>query len=269
MPERNVLVTGASSGIGHACAEHLHAAGWRVHAASRREIAPAGCAPVALDVDDDASVAAGIERVLAAAGRIDALVHCAGYGLAGAIEDTTLAEARAQLDTNFFGAVRVTRALLPALRRQGGGRLVYVSSLAAGVPLPYQAYYSASKAALSNWAEALRLELHPFGIGVTAIEPGNVRTGFTASRRWVAARGGSSPYAATSEASIAWMEKDEANGAEPMLVVRAVADALSAGWPPIRRVVAKPGERLSAAIARRLPQRLYEAVALRVFRVRL
>src|SRR5688572_13352137 len=188
---RRVLVTGASSGIGWQVAAHLVASGWRVFAASRRALAPPGCTGLTMDVDDDTSVT----RALADVGPLDAVVLCAGWGLAGAIEDTPAAEARAQLETNFFGAHRVVRAVLPAMRERRCGHVVIVSSLAATVPLPYQAFYSASKAALSSYAEALRLELAPSGVRVCCIEPGNFRTGFTGSRRRAAGWTAGSPYA--------------------------------------------------------------------------
>ena len=136
---RVALVTGASSGIGALAADRLRARGWRVFAASRRGSAPAGCDGVVMDVDRDDSVVEGIARIIAVAGRIDAVVACAGWGIAGAIEDTSPAEAKAQLETNFFGAHRVVHSAPPQLRRQGSGRIVLVSSLAASIPLPYQA----------------------------------------------------------------------------------------------------------------------------------
>lgn len=264
MKALTVLVTGASSGIGWQCAERLAAAGHRVLAASRRGTAPPGCARLVMDVDDDASV----QQALLRSGEIDAAVLCAGWGLAGAIEDTAPAEAKAQFETNFFGAHRVIHALLPGLRARGG-RLVLVSSLAAQVPLPYQALYSASKAALSSYAEALRLELAPFGVRVACIEPGNFRTGFTGSRRRAAGWTPASVHARGGEASVQWMEQDERRAPPPEAVVRRIVAVLADPDPALRHVVvAQPFERLGAALRRLLPQRLYQALALRVFRVR-
>lgn len=265
MSGRTVLVTGASSGIGWQCAQHLAATGWRVQAASRRATAPPGCAALAMDVDDDASVSRGV----AAAGPLDAVVLCAGWGLAGAIEDTPAGEARAQFETNLFGAHRVVRAVLPAMRTRGRGHVVLVSSLAATVPLPYQALYSASKAALSSYAEALRLELAPTGVRVCCIEPGNFRTGFTGSRRRAAGWTAASPYAAGAEASLQWMERDELRAPPPDAVVRRIAAVLRQADPALRHVVvAHPFERVGAWLRALLPARLYQALALKVFRVR-
>lgn len=265
MSARTVLVTGASSGIGALCAERLAASGHRVLAASRRGIAPPGCEPLVMDVDHDASVG----NALAACGAVDAAVLCAGWGIAGAIEDTPADEARAQFETNFFGAHRVVRALLPGMRQRGAGRLVLVSSLAARVPLPYQAMYSASKAALSSYAEALRLELVPFGIRVTSIEPGNFRTGFTGSRRRAAGWTAGSAHAASCEASVRWMEQDELRAPPPEAVVGRIVETLEHPDPPLRQVVvAQAFERAGAALRAVLPHRLYEAIALKVFRIR-
>lgn len=260
-----ILVTGASSGIGALCAERLAAAGHAVLAASRRGLAPPGCEALVMDVDDDASVTRGV----AAAGALDAVVLCAGWGLAGAIEDTPAAEARAQLETNFFGAHRVVHAVLPGLRARGAGRIVVVSSLAAAVPLPYQALYSASKAALSSYAEALRLELAPCGVRVCCIEPGNFRTGFTGSRRRASGWTASSAHHASASASLEWMERDELRAPPPDAVVRRVLAVLEHPDPPLRHVVvAHALERVGAALRALLPQRLYEKLALKVFRVR-
>lgn len=261
---RTVLVTGASSGIGAACAERLAAGGWRVLAASRRGAAPAGCVAVVLDVDDDRSV----EHAARAAGPIDAVVLCAGWGLAGAIEDTSAAEAKAQFETNFFGAHRIVRAVLPGMRARGSGRIVLVSSLAAAVPLPYQAFYSASKAALSSYAEALRFELAPCGIHVSCVEPGNFRTAFTGSRRRAAGWTDASRHAAGAAASLAWMEHDEQRAPPPDAVVRRIVVLLDQPRPALRNVVvAHRFERVGAWLRALLPQRLYQAIAVKVFRV--
>lgn len=259
-----VLVTGASSGIGFLCAARLAAGGRRVLAASRRGLAPPGCEAVLMDVDDDASV----ERAVEAAGPVHAVVLCAGWGIAGAIADTSAAEAKAQFETNFFGAHRVVRAVLPAMRARGAGHVVLVSSLAAAVPLPYQALYSASKAALSNYAEALRLELAPSGIRVSCIEPGNFRTGFTGARRRAAGWTAASAHAAGAEASLRWMEQDELRAPPPDAVVERIVAVLDDPRPALRHVVvAHAFERVGAWLRMLLPQWLYEKIAVKVFRV--
>ena len=185
--ERVALVTGASAGIGWATAARLAADGWAVVGASRRGTAPEGCEGLVMDVDEDASVKVAVGKVLKEWGRVDALVTCAGWGVAGALELTPVDAAKAQLETNFWGTVRVVQAVLPAMRAAGGGRLVLLSSIGGLIGLPFQAFYSASKFALEGLGEAIAYEVAPFGIKVTVLEPGNVRTEFTDRRRVVGA----------------------------------------------------------------------------------
>jgi NAD(P)-dependent dehydrogenase (short-subunit alcohol dehydrogenase family) len=153
---RSVLVTGASAGIGQACADRLHAAGWTVTGASRRGTSSGGWTGLVMDVDEPESVRSGVAAVLAGSGRIDAIVTAAGWGLAGAVECSAIDEARAQLETNFWGTVRVVQEVLPAMRAAGGGRVVLMSSIGGVIGIPFQAYYSASKFALEGYGEAWR-----------------------------------------------------------------------------------------------------------------
>ncbi|MGH9081589.1 MAG: SDR family oxidoreductase, partial [Acidimicrobiales bacterium] len=200
-----LLVTGASAGIGRACADRMHQRGWTVIGASRRGTSSGGWHPLAMDVDDDGSVASAMSSVIADRRHLDALVACAGWGLAGSVEDTPMADARAQLETNFWGAVRVVQHALPLMRRHLGGRIVLMSSIGGVVGLPFQAFYSASKFALEGYAEALAYEVAPFGIEVTLVEPGNVATEFTDSRRHVPAPAGDPTYAAAVAKAIGTM----------------------------------------------------------------
>ena len=179
---RVAIVTGASAGIGKACAEQLAAAGWTVTGASRRGTAGSGWTGLVMDVDDDQAVLAGVGSVIEREGRIDALVAAAGWGIAGAAESTTIAEAKAQLETNFWGCVRAVQAVLPQMRAQRGGRIVLISSIGGVIGVPFQAYYSASKFALEGFAEAVAYEVAPFGVHITLVQPGNIATDFTASR---------------------------------------------------------------------------------------
>jgi len=184
MNSRVVLVTGASSGIGRACAAHLASRGYRVFGAQRS--APDSAGPIEMlrmDVNDDASVHAATSYILKTAGRIDALVNNAGYALMGSVEDTSIEEARAQMETNFFGALRVIRAVLPAMRQQGSGYIINISSLAGVLGLPFSGLYSASKFALEGMTESLRLEVRGFGIKTVLIEPGDFSTQLPAKRQ--------------------------------------------------------------------------------------
>jgi NAD(P)-dependent dehydrogenase (short-subunit alcohol dehydrogenase family) len=256
-----VLVTGASAGIGRATADRLARDGWTVIGASRRGTGGDGWSGAVMDVDDDASVVDGVAGTVAAHGRLDAVVACAGWGLAGPVERTPLAEARAQLETNFFGAVRTVGAALPHLRRAPSGRIVLMSSIGGILGIPFQAFYSASKFALEGYGEALAYEVAPFGVHVTLVEPGNVRTEFTAARRTVDPGDDSDPYAAAAAKAITTMERDEEGGVDPDRVAVAVARTLAARRPPRRLSVGKLDERVGVAGKRLLPYRLFEAAA--------
>ncbi len=263
-----VLVTGASSGLGLACAQAFADAGHRVYAASRRPPQDLdGCVPLAMDVDSEASVNAAIARLLAAEPRVDALVHCAGYGIAGAIEDTSDEETRAQFETNFFGATRVIRALLPRLRTQGHGLVLNVGSLVTQLPIPFQAYYSASKAALECYTEALRFEVAPFGVRVACIAPGNFATSFTAQRRRVQNWTADSPYATRSESSVSWMERDEKNGMPPARFAAQVLRIVERDDRRFRHLALAPIEHAGLWLRRLLPFTWYERLFRHLFHV--
>ena len=171
---QTVLVTGASSGIGKATALLLKREGFTVFGTTRRPdaVGPQEFPMLGLDVRSDDSVKALFDKV----GRLDVLIDNAGYALTGAAEETTLAEAKAQFETNFFGAVRVVNAALPAMRAARAGKIIIIGSLAGLTAIPFSAFYSATKYALEGYAEALWHELRPFGIAVTLVEPGFVHT---------------------------------------------------------------------------------------------
>jgi NAD(P)-dependent dehydrogenase (short-subunit alcohol dehydrogenase family) len=264
-----VLITGASSGIGKACAEYLFARGCRVYGTSRHalravvEARTSDLAPllrmIPLDVTSDESVAAVIGIVLACEGRIDVVVNNAGFGIAGAVELTTMDEAREQFETNFFGTMRVCRAVLPVMRQQRSGRILNLSSIAGQIGIPFQAHYSASKFAIEGFTEALRMEVAAFGIQVVLIEPGDFRTGFTAARRMVRGADGNpigSPYGERQAKALAVMEHDETHGATPEVVGRLVYRIITSRSPGVRYTVGPVSEKLALILKRLLPSRL-------------
>jgi NAD(P)-dependent dehydrogenase (short-subunit alcohol dehydrogenase family) len=255
-----ILVTGASSGLGRAMAGHLAAAGHTVFGTSRRPASTAGAVRMlVLDLTDDASVAAAVQAVLTAAGRIDVLINNAGSGLCGAVEDTSLEEARWQMETNFFGPVRMIRAVLPHMRRQGGGRIITVSSLAGLAALPYQPYYSASKFALEGLNEALRLELSGSAIDCTTINPGDFATGFT-SARVLAAASDSPAHGARLRRTLAIYERDERGGADPRLVAALAARLVEARRVGVRNTVGNRLQRFGMVLKRLLPATWFEGI---------
>jgi NAD(P)-dependent dehydrogenase (short-subunit alcohol dehydrogenase family) len=263
IPQKVVLVTGASSGIGRACAEHLATCGYRVFGAQRH--VPAGGAPrgvemVTMDVTDDTSVERTVEEVLTKSGRIDALINNAGNAYMGAVEDTTVDEAKAQLETNFFGVLRVCRAVLPAMRRQAGGYIVNISSLAGVLGLPFSGLYSASKFALEGMSESLRLETRRFGVRVVLIEPGDFRTQLPAMRRTTRAAESHDTYRDAFAKFQTAQAKDEAGAPTPEPVARLVEKILRSPNPRLRYSVGMIGQRIVVPLKRVLPQRLFEWV---------
>jgi len=257
---RVALVTGTSSGFGNAIATALHARGYHVYGTTRTpdSTPPTGVKPLTMNVDDAASVAAAVAALIAEAGRVDVLVNNAGFGIAGAIEDTSDQEAHAQLETNLFGTHRVCRAVLPLMRRQGRGRIVNLSSLAGLVSIPYQAFYCASKHAIEAYSEALRMEMKPFGIHVSMIEPGDFATSFTANRRMTGATTPDSAHYQRCTGAVARMQQDERRYTDISPVVETVLRAIDAPNPKLRYPVATPLQRVLVALKPYVPQRLFE-----------
>jgi len=178
------LITGASSGIGNATAERLAAAGYTVFGTSRRGATTERRAfeMLSLDVTSDESVGAAVNGLLRSEGRIDLLVNNAGFSVAPAgAEESSIEQAQAIFDTNFFGIVRMTRAVLPPMRRQGRGRIINIGSVMGFLPAPYMALYAATKHALAGYSESLDHELRTRGIRVSVIEPAYTKTHFDAS----------------------------------------------------------------------------------------
>lgn len=219
--EKVAIVTGGSGGIGRCTTAELRKAGCRVYELSRREKPAEGVVHLTADVTDESQVKAAVGEVLRREGRIDILVNNAGFGISGAAELTDPKESHAQLELNLFGMDNVTRAVLPAMRAQKSGRIVCMSSIAAVLPIPFQLWYSVSKAAVLAYVLALQNEVRPFGVTVCAVMPGDISTGFTDARRKSSL--GDDVYAGRIERSVAVMEKDERGGMSPERAGRFVA----------------------------------------------
>lgn len=229
------LVTGGSSGIGRCTAAALRDAGCVVYEFSRREHTMDGVQHISVDVTDETAVRNAVEQIAQAEGSVDIVVNCAGFGISGAVEFTELIDARRQFDVNFFGMVNVNRAVIPIMRRGGGGRIVNISSVAAVAHIPFQTYYSASKAAIESYTCALANELKSFGITVTAAQPGDICTGFTDARKKSA--DGDKVYGGRISRSVAGMERDERGGMSPEFAGRYIAKlALKKNVKPIYTV---------------------------------
>lgn len=256
-----VLVTGASAGIGRATSDRLHQAGWTVVGASRRGTTSGGWSAMIMDVDNDESVVEGVASLTDQYGHIDAVVTCAGWGLAGPVEHTSIADAKDQMETNFWGTVRVVREVLPTMRKQGHGRIIAISSLGGIIGIPFQAFYSASKFALEGYAESLAYEIERFGIRVTLVEPGNVSTDFTSSRRDVKSADADKTYREAVAKAVGKMVIDEQRGVSSDAVAMVVQRILNTKNPARRVSVGALDERIGLLGKRLLPYRLFEKAA--------
>lgn len=261
-----VLITGASSGIGKATAEYLKSKGFYVYGTSRKP-APAMeeksilgdensgfLKMLQLDVCSEESVKKAVNYVIEKEGHIDILINNAGFGIAGSVEDTSDEEAYSQLNTNFFGMLRMCRNVLPHMRRQKRGLIINISSVAGLIAIPYQSMYSASKYAIEAVTEAMRTEVKPFGIKVSMVEPGDTHTGFTQKRQFCKASSNSA-YSEQFKKSVNSMEESELNGPGPEVVVKAISKIIYSKNPPIR-ITAGFSYKAVVFLKRLLPARL-------------
>ncbi len=246
MNDKVAIVTGASSGIGEATARKLRSLGYTVYAAARRvdrmaPLAEVGIRPVALDLTDDASMVALVDRVLAEAGRVDVLVNNAGYGSYGAIEEVALAEARRQFEVNVFGLARLSQLVLPQMRRQGSGYLVNVSSIGGKVWEPLGGWYHATKFAVEGLSDSMRMELAPHGIHVVVIEPGAIATEWSGiAGDNLLATSGHGPYAEQARMMAGFFTAEpDGQLSPPSVVADAVAKAVTARRPRTRYAVGR------------------------------
>jgi len=269
--QKNVLVTGAGSGIGQAVADRLAAAGHSVVGTvrdaerARRLTAEAASASkslrfLPLDLSSAPAItalAAGLE----AAGGVDIVVNNAGNGVFGAIEEVDSALVASQFVTNVLGPLELTRLLLPGLRARKG-QVIWIGSLAGRISLPFQAHYSATKSAISSLSDALRMELRPHGVRVTCVEPGDFATGFTAARHVVSAA--SSSYAPQHAACLAAVEKQERAAPSPDWVANLVERLSRMTDPPARMPVGENARTL-CLLLKLLPDRLREFIVRKTY----
>jgi NAD(P)-dependent dehydrogenase (short-subunit alcohol dehydrogenase family) len=248
------LVTGSATGIGYDIAIHLARNGYLTYATMRdlqkakgiKEIAQTDNLPlhvIRLDVTDDGSIGEAIDTVISESGRIDVLVNNAGYGLMGSVEDTTVEELKAQFETNLFGAFRVTRAVLPHMRKQSSGAIINISSVAGRVGLPLYSAYASTKFGLEGMSESMAYELQPFGIKVAIIEPDFIKTNFRREKAALATE--DSPYYRMTQSALEKLE-GKVRGS-PAEVAKAVIHAIENPKPKLRYPVGKEAEELIEA----------------------
>ncbi|MGC9150760.1 MAG: 3-ketodihydrosphingosine reductase [Microbacter sp.] len=235
MNSKVVFITGATSGLGKACAEYLADQGHVVYGTGRRQMEDKGRLKfIQMNVTDVESVRKAVEHVIQQEGHIDIVFNSAGMGIGGAAELATVDEIRLQMDTNFMGTVYVCSAVLPYMRQNGGGTIVNFSSLGGVMGLPFQAFYSASKFAVEGYSEALSLEVKPFNIHVSLIEPGDFATGFTAGRIISELTKKSDVYGAQFLKTLKNIEKEEQNGYKPIQLAKVAARIVRSNHPKFR-----------------------------------
>ena len=254
------IVTGASSGFGYEVCKQLVKKNYKVYGISRRELAPDGVTALCADVSDERSVRSKVDEIAQKEGRIDLLIANAGMGISGPVELTSGEVARRIMDVNFFGQIYVTQAVLPYMRSQRSGTIVFVSSVGAPIALPYQAFYSASKSAVNSVALALRNEVREYGIHVTTVMPGDASTGFTDARinqhnSNVKAKDDAANAYPGYDTALTSMEKDERNGIPPSQVADVIVRA-ACRKNPAPLYVAGDKYRFFLSLYRILPTRL-------------
>jgi NAD(P)-dependent dehydrogenase (short-subunit alcohol dehydrogenase family) len=245
--QKVVLITGASSGVGQSTARLLSHQGYRVFGTSRNPASAEAIPTVemlALDVRTDASVLACVTAVVNRVGRIDVLVNNAAYELAGALEEISLEEAKAQFETNFFGVVRMVRAVVPSMRQQRQGQIINVGSLSGVSSIPFMGIYSASKFALEGYTEALRMELKPFNIHVSLTEAGFLKTPMMDKRQVSAAR--LKEYDPWRQRAFTAIRDQEEKGPGPQLVAETVFKIISSKAPRLHYLIGSQAKFVSS-----------------------
>ena len=265
MPSKAVLITGCSTGIGHATAELLNREGWTVYATARRpetlaDLEQAGCKTLALDVTDEASMSAAVNSVIEAEGAVGVLVNNAGYSQSGAVESVALDDVRRQFETNVFGLLRMCQLVLPGMREQRWGRIVNLSSMGGRVTFPGGGIYHSTKYAIEALSDAMRFEVRGFGVEVIIVEPGLIVTQFGETASSSVQAGG--PYADFNRAVAATTEGAYKGpmaklGGGPETVAKTIAEALNADRPKTRYPVTASAH-LILALRRLTPDRLWD-----------
>lgn len=262
-----VLITGASSGIGKCAADHLAAKGYQVYGTSRH---PESCPGIKngfmikMDVCDTASVKGAIANIVDTEGHIDVLVNNAGFGIGGAIEDTSTDMVKALFDTNFFGVCRLLQEVLPVMRRQSEGLIINMSSIGGIIGLPYQGIYSASKFAVEGLSEALYKELSSTDLKVVLIEPGDFKTGFTANRQNIKTENNADDF----QRSLDVIEHDEQNGQPPLKIAYLIEKIINTPNPRLRYAVGAFDQKLSLFLKRILPNRWFDQIIMSYYKLK-
>jgi NAD(P)-dependent dehydrogenase (short-subunit alcohol dehydrogenase family) len=257
-----ILITGISSGFGKQTAELLAAGGHTVYGTVRKDAevsTSVNC--MRLDLTNPDSIMQTVNTVFQKEGRIDILINNAGMHTGGPIETSPIENIKLQMDTNFLGMVYLTREVLPIMRKQGGGTIINFSSIGGLMGLPFQAFYCAGKFAVEGFSEALRMEIKQFKIKVVLINPGDFHTNNSANRRYfLAPTAVNEPYHEQFEKTLAVIEKDEANGWEPIILARRIVKIVECKNPRQRYIIASLEGKLAVFLKYILPPKFFRMI---------
>jgi len=263
MSSKVVILTGVSSGFGKSIAEVLSKNGYNVYGLSRRKIDIIdNINYYQADVTDAESIKKIIEEIYNKEKRIDVLINNAGMGIAGAIEDFSIEEVQLQMKTNFIGTFIMCKNVLPYLREQGHGHIINISSIGGIMGLPFQGFYSASKFAIEGFSEALRMELKPYNIKVTVVEPGDFATSFTKNRKIIEKYNNekefsNSPYYMQFQGTLSVIENDERNGLKPSYLAEKILRIIKSKSPSNRYIIASFEQKLAVLLKTLLPEKIF------------
>jgi short-subunit dehydrogenase len=263
-----ILITGASSGIGKSTAELLSQKGYIVYGTSRnpKQTSLDGYQMIALDVTQTDSIQNAVETILNKEGRIDVLVNNAGMGITGPVEDTPTEEMKKVFDTNYFGAIDVMKAVIPAMRKQASGMIINVTSIAGYMGLPYRGIYSATKGALELTVEAIRMEVKEFGIEVTNVAPGDVATNIAAGRYHTPVFEDSA-YKEKYQANLDLMDSHVDEGMNPEVMAKKIDQIIHTKKPKGHYKVGGFMEKFSIVLKRILPDKVYEKLLMNHYKL--
>ncbi len=261
-----ILITGTSSGIGKASAEYLSKQGHTIFGTSRYPGSypkPNDYTILQMDVTDNTSIQNAINQIIENEGKLDVLINNAGFGIAGAIEHTSIDKAKEQFETNFFGTVRLIKSVLPIMRKQDAGLIINISSIGGVIGLPYQSMYSASKFAIEGLTESLYKETHSSKVKITMIEPGDFKTGFTEKREIPKTVTKSTNFQTT----LKIIENDENSGQDPIMIGKLLNKIINTSNPRLRYTVGALDQKLAVFLKRLLPNRLFDWIIMKHYKV--
>ena len=276
--DRVILITGASSGLGKACAHYFGEKGYRVYGTSRQasfetiepgeEVPSPSFKMIPMDVCDQGSVDQCIQFILQHEESLDVVINNAGFGIAGAIEDCSIEEIKQQFETNFFGTIRVSQSALPQLRKQGYGYIITIGSIVGLMSIPFQGVYSASKFALEGLMESLRIEVKEFGIQAVIVEAGDFNTPFTDNRITAKNALKNTVYSENYKNARAVMESGERNGPAPDKLVLLIERIINNPRPKVRYPVGIFEQTFAVFLKRIIPASWFEKLIMKSFNVK-